>query len=227
MVKAWIAAHTGLPSFYTDAPVRVMCGDRVIARGSAQALVSDPLAEPGVPTTYQVGDESVTLTRPLGTPGTAILTDDTGRGVSGLIYVDTGDQENYSPEVTQFNPFVTRWSTTDPAYTGSGTFTLKDPSKRGQVEALLRRHRVLIVGPAAPSPGMGLRRVIVTQVQRTRYAGGARVRFEVSWSEARLSDREACGVPVVTWGEYAAASDGVFTGESYLQICQRIAGMPA
>lgn len=226
-MKAWIAAHTGMPSFYTDSALRISCGDRVIADGTSPVVVSDPLAEPGVPTVYTVGDETVTLTRRAGSAGTAVLTDDGGRGLDGLIYVDTGDQENYAPDVTQFNPFVTRWSMTNPAYTGSGTFTLKDLSKRGQVDALLRRHRVVIAGPASPSPGMGLRRVIVTQVQRSRYAAGTRMRFEVSWSEARLGAREACGVPVVTWGEYADASNGKLTGESYLQICRRIAGMPA
>lgn len=219
----WTALHTGLPSFMVEGPVTVTRDGAILAVLDAGVhLFSDPMAGPGTHL-YAAGGEQLSVERVGGRGGRAIVTDMTGRGVADMIYIETGDPEDFDSGVQRFDADTTRWPLKAPASEGSGTFTLLEPERRWEVQQLLRVHSPLIIGPAQPEPGMRMRRVIVNSMHDYRYALGRRVRFDVSWSEDRGVD--GLLAPVITWGEYAAHSNG-WTHESYEDLCRRIAGMP-
>jgi len=222
--SGWTAAHTGLPSLSVTGPCTVKCGDRTVAVvGDETVLVSDPLASPGV-NRYSDGETTIEVTRTVGIPWHTIFTDSSGRGVDGLLYVNNSDPVDYSPQVSQFNRRVARWPIESPPATGKGVLVLTNPSQEDAVWRVCKARERVVIAPAKATPGVPMRSVIITGVSRSRISASGTLQFEVAWSEFEAAEDAA---PVVTWGEYAAASDGVFTGESYLQICQRIAGMPA
>ena len=221
-VIAWVASHTGLPSIYSSTPVRVSVGDRVLADGSAPVLLSDALAEPGVPTTYTVGSASYTLTRAVGSRSGGVLTDATGRGVAGLVAVDNDDPVDWKSTITRFSPRSWRWSLTDEPVSGQSQVTLVDPSLESEVWATLRRHSVLVVGPARPTPGVPMRCVTVDSVSRKRLGVAGMLSFDVSWTEAEGASGSA---PVVTWSEWASLGQG-WQAKSAVQLAHDIAGMP-
>ena len=222
-ISGWTAAHTGLPSLRVTGPCVVRAGDRVVAVvGDETVIVSDPLAVPGV-NSYTDGETTVVVTRRVGIPWHAIFTNASGRGVEGLLYVNNSDPVGYSPSVTQFNRRVARWSIEPPPRTGTGVLVLTDPSLEDAVWETCRAREHVVIAPAKETPGVPLRSVIITGISRSRISASGVLQFEISWSEFEPSSSAA---PVVTWGEYAAASDGKFTDESYEEICQRVAGMP-
>jgi hypothetical protein len=226
MVDIWIAAHTGLPSFYSAEPVHVTQGDRVLADGSKPVLFSDPLAEPGVPTTYQIDGSPFEVTRPAGEIGKAVVTDESGRGVPGLLHVNDGAPLDWSSDVERFNTHVERWSIELPTRTGSSTFVALDSDIEGTVWGLFQSRSRLVIASARPVRGVPLMVVSVDKVSRDRLVRrqGA-LQFSVSWTECPADDIRPA--PVVTWGEYSTESGGQFTTETYMEACKRIAGMPA
>jgi len=223
VISGWTATHTGLPSLRIVGPRTVYSGSRVVdVVGDETAIVSDPLAAPGV-NEYTDGETTITVSRTVGIPWHAIFTNSAGRGVEGLLYVNNSDPVGYSPDVTQFNRRVARWSIEPPPRTGTGVLVLTDPSLEDDVWATCRAREHVVIAPAKETPGVPLRSVIITGISRSRISASGVLQFELSWSEFEPASSAA---PVVTWGEYAAASDGVFTDESYEEICQRVAGMP-
>lgn len=224
VVKAWVAKHTGLPSIYSDVPVRVeTVGGRVLADGTAPVLVSDALAEPGVPTTYTIGGTLRTLTRATGPAWGGLLTTATGRGVQGLIMANNEDATEWKSTISRFSSRSRRWSLEDNPVTGAALMVLADPTLESHVWDVVRRRSVLVVGPAAPTAGVPMRCVTVNSVGRKRIGADGTLSFEIQWTEALGVSGTA---PVVTWGEYAALGQG-WQHYSALDLCRMIAGMPS
>lgn len=203
-VTAWVAAHTGLPSIYSDTAVRVSCGDRVLADGSGPVLLSDALAAPGVPTTYTVGSETVTLTRASGAAWGGLVTDAKGRGVPCLIMSNNEDPSDWKSTVSRFSSRSRRWSLEDNPVTGAALMVLTDPTLESVVWDVVRRRSVLVIGPAAQTVGVPMRCVTVDSVGRKRIGADGTLSFEIHWTEALGVSGAA---PVVTWGEWRAWGD--------------------
>lgn len=226
-MRGWVGAVSGLASLLVDGPVTVQAGGRVLAHLPAgQHLVADALGEPGVPTVYAAGSESVTLTRAVGDWWGGVVTTMDGRAVPGVGWEDTSDKVAWKSGVATFNPRVRRWPVEEPARTGDATFTV-DPGHESVLWDVLRAHSVLVVAPAAPTVGVGLRCVTVESVTRERLSDDL-VQVDVSWVEV---EPVSGGCPVVTWGEWAAY--GVAHPEvsgwrawSALEVARRVSGMP-
>ena len=219
----WQAVNSGLPSFDVTGPCTVTSGGRVVGRvgDGERVLFSDPLATPGA-NAYSDGGQTVTVARAVGKRWGALFTDDQGRGVTGLIYENDGDKISWKSDVSQFNARVARWPIEPQPRAGNGTLFLSDPSREADVWRIAQRSSHVILAPAATVPGVGLRTVVVGNVARSRIGTAGQLRFEIAWTEFEPATSMA---PVVTWGEYVAASDG-WTDESYIDLCRRIGGMP-
>jgi hypothetical protein len=226
-----------LPSIYSDVPVRVACGGRVLADGSGPVLVSDALAEPGVETTYTVGSETVTLIR---RDDGHMLTDARGRGRVSLAWLGD-DSDEWDPRVAMFDPSgarspVSRWSLRPSTPTG----TLQASTLAGQTQAM----RDLVSGDrrgpviAVHSPGecqipgcdIPLVRMVVLGAAQSQRTGRIDVAAR-SWSlPYRVVDpRETKmpgAAPVVTWGEWEALGEG-WQNRTILDLARLIAGMPS
>lgn len=225
-VKTWVATHTGLPSIYSDIPVRVTQGDRVLADGTTPVLLSDALATPGAPTIYQVGSSTVTLTRVAAGARYAVLTRLNGRGIDApLWYVDTSDPQSWKSDRITYPTGGSRWSEHTPLRTGSGRFILWDPTQIDAMWDLLQTKAPLVVAAAAQVPGASPLRVVTiseTPVQRLTPDGATR--WDVSWQEYPM--RIVTGVcSVVTWGEWQAYDHG-WKSRTALELAHLIAGMP-
>lgn len=221
----WTATHTGLPSFDVTGPCTVTSGGRVVARvGDERKLFSDAGAAPG-PNVYSDGETSVTVDRVVGAPWNAIFTDSNGRGVLGLIYENNNDPVNWKSEVSQFSLTVARWPIKKAPQAGTGVLFLSDPSREDDVWRICKRGSRAFLGPAQPVPGVPMRSIVINDVGRTRIGAAGELRFEIAWSEFAAATAPSGLAPVVTWGEYAAASSG-WTGESYVDLCRRVGGMP-
>ena len=233
MITGWIATHTGLPSLLVvaeTAKVQVLRdGERwfTVAAGEAR-LVSDAAAPLGTPVTYTADGETVTLTR--AGSGKHLITDVNGRNQarvravgnddteipSGVSFFDQGRSFARWPLARQFETgeMVVRTDSEDThalaklAHAKSPVFSLHSPSA------------CEIEGCDIPP----VRQVVITSAnhQRTGRVDRAVREWVLAWRESDGLDGAA---PVVTWGEYAAASDG-WTNESYAEICRRIGGMP-
>jgi hypothetical protein len=232
-----VASHTGLPSIYSDVPVRVSVGGRVLADGSGPVLVSDALAEPGVATTYTVGDETIALTR---RDDGHMLTNARGRHRVELAWLGD-DSDEWDPRVSMFDVSgarspIARWSLRPSTVTG----TLQARTVAGQTQALRdlvsADHRGPVI--AVHSPGecqipdcdIPLVRLVVLSSAQSQRSGRVDVAARtwslpyrgVDPSESRLSG--AC--PVVTWGEWEALGEG-WQDRTMLDLCRLVAGMPA
>jgi hypothetical protein len=228
-IVGWVASHTGLPSIYSSDPVRVACGGRVLADGSGPVLLSDALAAPGVPTVYQVGSETVTLTR---RDDGHMLTDARGRGRVSLAWLGD-DSDEWDPRIAMFDPSgvrspVSRWSLRPSTPTG----TLQARTLAGQTQAMRdlvgADHRGPVI--AVHSPGecqipdcdIPLVRLVVISSAQSQRSGRIDVAARtwslpyrgVDPSESRLSG--AC--PVVTWGEWEALGETVDPSLRELQV---------
>lgn len=237
VVKAWTATHSGLPSIYSDAPVRVTCGDRVLADGSGPVLLSDALAEPGVPTEYRVGSASYTLTR---RDDGHMLTDARGRGRVSLAWLGD-DEDEWDPRIAMFDPSgvrspVSRWSLRPSTPTG----TLRARTLASQTQAMRdlvgADHRGPVVAIHSPRecqvPECDIPRVRMVVLGEAKSQRSARVDVAArSWSLPwRCVDpretRSSGSAPVVTWGEYEALGEG-WQAYSMLDLCRLVAGMPS
>lgn len=222
ITAGWTAAHTGLPSFDVTGPCTVTSGGRVVSVvGDERRLFSDAGAAPG-PNVYRDGETSVTVDRVVGVAWDAIFTDSRGRGIPGLIYENNNDPVSWKPNVDQFNRRIARWDLEIPPETGAGNLFLTDPSLEADVWRICKLGVHMFLGPAQPVPGVPMRSIVISDVGRSRIGVAGEIRFEIAWSEFIPASYSA---PVVTWGEYAAHSDG-WTHESYLDLCRRIGGMP-
>lgn len=225
-LTAWVAASTGLPSFYSDQALKVTCGSRVLADGTAPVLLSDALAQPGIPTTYQVGATSVSLTRTATGARYAVLTRLNGRGIPGSWYLDTDDPQNWKSDRVTYPNGGARWSENTPLRTGSGRFILWDTTQIDTMWDLLQAKEPLIVAAGAPVPGASPLRVItVGEVSPKRVSPQGATQWDVSWQEYPM--RAVSGTaPVVTWGEWQAYDHG-WKSRTMLDLARLIAGMPS
>ncbi|RTE50386.1 hypothetical protein [Actinobaculum sp. 352] len=222
-VKAWIAAHTGLPAFYSPAPARIVAGDRIIADGTRPVCVSDGLARLGVATTYLVDGVPVVLTRPAGPREGAIVADRYGRTVPGLVAVANDDPVSWDPGVSRTG-HITRWPMVRPLATGTSLVLLEDPTLEASLWDILRQRAPLVIGPARETPGVPLRLVTLDAVSRQRIGMRGELEFQLGWTECPASQGTGA-VPVVTWGEYEARY-GTWTTGAYTDVLHDLAGMP-
>ena len=232
MIKAWVATHTGLPSFHTDE--KVTRGKVVLHPGGSEVLFSDPLAVPGIATIYRVGSQDVSLTRRSPGRAYALVSRLDGRAIAGLRYLDTGDPGGATAEVSRFPSGATRWPATTPLRTGKGRFLSEDPDSYGDIWALLTARAPLIVAADATIPGLpGVRTITVDSVTSSIFSPDGWRLWDVAWTEYRPSPDEHLTAPVVTWGDWelwSASRPAVERGWrnwSEIQLAQKIAGMPS
>ena len=231
VLSGWIATHTGMPSLRVTVPGPVYAGDRLLINpAQLPVLVSDPLAPPGVPVVYRQGENQVTLTRP--DTGFHMVTDRDGRTAVRIALLGD-DATDQGTGVSFFEPDtdhedIPQWGRVP---SPSGTLSCRTAGEdTARMLALIRARTPLVSLHSARAcqipdcdipPARGLiagsaryaRDGVVTQARRV---------WEIPWTGTALAGRSA---PVVTWGEYEAASDG-WTDESYEELCRRIAGMP-
>lgn len=218
VVKAWVAAHTGLPSIYSDTAVRVTCGDRVLADGSGPVLLSDALAEPGVATTYTVGSETVTLTR---RDDGHMLTNARGRGRVSLAWLGD-DEDEWDPRISMFDPSgvrspVSRWSLRPSTPTGTlNARTLADQTQamrdlvgadhRGPVIAIHSQRECQV--PECDIPPVRMVVLGEARSQRSARVDVAARSWSLPYRAVDPRETRSSGVaPVITWGEWQALGD--------------------
>lgn len=261
-LTAWVATHTGLPSFYAVGTGRLtadvvrfgtVVGERLVAKVSGAALVSDAGAGAGVATTYRFGSASAVLTR----RGKAST--DGGDPLSQWVSTADGDTiadvallgDDPRDHDTSATVFVGSTGARIPRYplaTPSETGTL-ELSTHGVGTETLRR----LVDEKAPLWVVhneaacqikdcdieGARLVVPQSLNEVR--SGRRDRATRLWQVAytRVPDslgnlagdtERASAVPVVTWGQWANwGKKNSFAGWqdwSALQVATRVAGMP-
>ena len=240
-VTTWVATSTGLPSIYSDTPVRVVAADgRLLADGTTPVLLSDALAAPGVPATYTVGSSTVTLTR---RDDGHMLTDLAGRGRVQLAWLGD-DEDEYDlrvafHETSARRSPVVRYALRPAAPRGTlKVRTMADATLalRSLVEA--RGYMVAVHSPAACDiADCDVEPVRVVVFSGASSARSARVDHAVrEWDlpyrgvDARELTRLRSGcAPVVTWGEWMEyrASSGDRADYSYVELASLIAGMPS
>ena len=233
MITGWIAAHTGLPSLRVvadSAKVQVLRDGELwftVAAGEVR-LVSDAAAPLGTPVVYTAGGETVTLTR--ADTGRHMVTDIRGRNQASVRAVGNDDTEIPSG-VSFFDQgrHVARWPLARQYETGEMIV------RTDAVDTAVLRELARVKSPvfSLHSPSACeiedcdiplVRQVVFTKAgnKRTGRVDRAVREWVLAWRESDGLDGAA---PVVTWGEYAAASSG-WTGESYVDLCRRVGGMP-
>ena len=255
--KSWVTRHTALPAFYVtgtgrltaDSPVLGEAAPRLITRVNGEALIADPGAAMGVPTTYRFGSETVTLTR-RGTAdptfGHQFITDTTGQTIANIVLVgdDTPEYDTTGEVFTSaLGRQIPRYSLATPPQSGTleclttlaGTLMLRDFT--------VVRSPLWVVHDAAGCelPGCdieGSRLVVPTRMRESRTARRDVAQRAWSVDYLRVPDElatggveRATGGPVVTWGQWAnwGKSNGPAGWQAWsaLQVATRIAGMPA
>ena len=231
---AWIATHTGLPSFYvpkSSNSVTLTANGGILARVSAgeELMASYPLAPLGTPVVYSDGTDGVTLTRP--DDGHMLLTDKSSRHVARVGIV--GDDEvSLASGVSVFDSGLgaVSWTASRQRVTGTLDYitTGDDTLALGYLSQVKDSLIALHSPRACKVPGCDIP-LVLTLVVRGNVKANRTSRKDVQSREWSIPWRETPSasalVPVVTWGEYEAHSDG-WTNESYFQLCKRIGGMP-
>ena len=233
MITGWIATHTGLPSLRVvaeTAKAQVLRDGELwftVAAGETR-LVSDAAAPLGTPVTYTAGGETVTLTR--ADSGKHLVTDVQGRN-QARVRAGGADDTEIPSGVAFFDhgrPFA-RWPLARQYETGE--MVVRTDSEDTHALAELAHVKSPVFSLHSPSvceiPDCDIpsvRQIVLTSAnnQRTGRVDRAVREWDLSWRE---TDQSKGLAPVVTWGEYAAASDG-WTGESYVDLCRRVGGMP-
>lgn len=240
-MKAWVATHTGLPSFFVPGDERIETeGGRVLrvpGRGDP-VMLSDALAAPGVPTVYRVGSSQVALRR---ADSGHLLTDTAGRQTLSVQWVGN-DEDSMDPraspiEVSGRRSPIVRYSLRPASI--EGTLMVRT---RADATVMLRE----LVGARGPivavhSPGAceipdcdipPVRVVTVTRAESQRLGRvDAAVReWDLAYREMPADELASSGsAPVVTWGEWQAYREG--SGDradySYVELASLIAGMPS
>lgn len=229
--KTWIATHTGLPSFSVDAGIRVTTSGRTLWPGNHASVFSDALAAPGVPTTYQVGDKTVTLTRRTIPGGGMLLTGTDGRPIDGLTAWNNQDPISWKSSASIIDDRLTRWSMHTHLHDGKTRCTLPAIAEADAWRILKARSHI-IIAPGDATPGVPARLVTITSVTRERLGADGTIALTVQWTEAGPRDVERLGggaVAVVTWGDWQSWSDrtGNRQDQSEVTLARLIAGMPS
>ena len=227
----WIAEHTGLPSLYITTLGAVYAGDRLlVAPDTVPALVSDPLAPLGTPVVYRQGATTVTLTG--ADPGYHMVVSSDGRTAARIALLGD-DGTTQGSGLSLFEPDsdhedIPQWGRIPSPHGSLACRTAGIHTARLLSMVKSRAPLVSFHSPAACEiPGCDIPPVRAfvageSSYQRTGTVLEARRVWSIPWTGYTPAGWSA---PVVTWGEYEAASAG-WTQESYVEICQRIAGMP-
>ena len=233
MITGWIAAHTGLPSLRVvadSAKVQVLRNGELwfTVQAGETRLVSDAAAPLGTPVVYAAGGETVTLTR--ADTGRHMVTDIRGRNQARVRAVGADDTEIPSGVsfFDQGRPFA-RWPLARQYETGEMIVRTDAVDTAALTELAHAKSPVFSMhSPSAceieDCDIPLVRQVVFTKAgnKRTGRVDRAVREWDLSWRE---TDQSKGLAPVVTWAEYAAASDG-WTDESYEDLCRRIGGMP-
>lgn len=240
MIKAWIHKETGLPCFYLDGPdagASVYDGDRLVtpadAGGPASAFC-DPLAPPGVATTYTVGTRRVTLTRR--GEGYAITSlDSRARAVVSYIGDDAREYDTRATatDINARRAPVIRWAGVAAAYTGKLEL-LAYAEESARLEHILEaREPVIAVHshdacdlPDCDIPAVRVLAVTHATSQRTGRRDRVRRQWTLDYRQIDMDEARTLvgNIPVATWGAWDARSK--WQGRSYADILREFAGMP-
>lgn len=240
MIKAWIHKETGLPCFYMDGPdagVAVYDGDRLVnpaVAGGPAAAFCDPLAPPGVATTYTVGTRQVTLTR----RGEGYAITSLGSRARAVVSYIGDDAREYDPRATATDinarrAPVIRWAGVAAAYTGKLEI-LAYAEESARLERILEAREPVIAVHSHDSCDMqdcdipAVRVLAVTHAtsQRTGRRDRVRRQWILDYRQIDMDEARALvgNIPVVTWGAWDARSK--WQGRSYVDLLREFAGMP-
>lgn len=223
-MKVWIAKHTGLPSFYSPTPARVVAPDgRVLADGTLPVMVSDTLAIPGIESIYKVDGQEVRLTRTGGTSGTQVVTDMRGRGVPGLYAQPAGTVDWQSDVRISKHGRAVYQARQKPRESEIRVLTYEEDQAKALWE-LLRASEHIIVGTGSPVAGLDRLRPVVVKAAKSDLFPDGITKFTIRYVE--FSPSVSAGAPIVTWGEWAAYDGGVWSARTVEALLQMIAGMP-
>lgn len=240
MIKAWIHRETGLPCFYLDGPdagAAVYDGDRLVnpaAAGRPASAFCDPLAPPGVATTYTVGGRRFTLTRR--GEGYAITSlDSRQRAVVSYIGDDAREYDTRATatDINARRAPVIRWAGVAAAYTGKLEL-LAYAEESARLERILEAREPVIAVHSHDACDLedcdvpAVRVLAVTHAASQRTGRRDRVRRQWTLDYRQIDLREAAAllgnIPVVTWGAWDAASK--WRPRSYVELLREFAGMP-
>lgn len=183
-------------------------------------LLSDALAEPGVPTVYKVGSATYTLTR---RDDGHMLTDARGRGRVSLAWLGA-DEDEWDPRLSMFDPSgvrspVSRWSLRPSTPTGTlQARTLADQTQamrdlvgadhRGPVIAIHSPRECQV--PECDIPPVRLVVLGEAQSQRSARVDVAARSWSLPYRAVDPRETKMSGAaPVVTWGEWEALGDAL------------------
>ena len=240
MIKAWIHRETGLPCFYLDGPdagAAVYDGDRLVnpagAAGQASAFC-DPLAPPGVATTYTVGAKRFALTRR--GEGYAITSlDSRQRAVVSYIGDDAREYDTRATatDINARRTPVVRWAGVAAAYTGKIEL-LAYAEESARLERILEAREPVIAVHSHDScdlqdcdiPAVRVLAVTHATSQRTGRRDRVRRQWTLDYRQIDMAEARALvgSIPVVTWGAWDARSK--WQGRSYVDLLRDFAGMP-
>lgn len=239
-VKAWIHKETGLPCFYLDGPdagLAVSDGARVVLPaepGRAAVSVCDPLAPPGVATSYTVGTRRFTLTRR--GAGYAITSlDSRARAVVSYIGDDAREYETRASatDINARRTPVIRWAGVAAAYTGKLEL-LAYAEESARLERILEARQPVIAVHSHDAcdladcdvPAVRILAVTHATSQRTGRRDRVRRQWTLDYRQIDMDEARALvgNIPVVTWGAWDAVSK--WRARSYVELLREFAGMP-
>lgn len=239
-VKAWIHKETGLPCFYLDGPdvgAAVYDGERLINpadTANAASAFCDPLAPPGVVTTYTVGAQRFTLTRR--GEGYAITSlDSRQRAVVSYIGDDAREYETRATatDINARRTPVIRWAGVAAAYTGRLEL-LAYAEDSARLERILEARQPVIAVHSHDAcdlkdcdiPAVRVLAITHSTSQRTGRRDRVRRQWTLDYKQVDMDEARALvgTIPVVTWGVWDAASK--WRGRSYVDLLREYAGMP-
>lgn len=239
-IKAWIHKETGLPCFYldgADAALAVSDGARVILpaeTGRAALSVCDPLAPPGVATTYTVGSQRFTLTR-RGEGYAVTSLDSRQRAVVSYIGDDAREYDTRATatDINARRTPVIRWAGVAAAYTGRLEL-LAYAEESARLERILEARQPVIAVHSHDACDLkdcdvpAVRVLAITHATSQRTGRRDRVRRQWTLDYKQIDTDEARAlvgtIPVVTWGAWDARSK--WRGRSYVDLLREFAGMP-
>lgn len=239
-IKAWIHKETGLPCFFldgADSALAVSDGTRVILpaeAGRAAVSVCDPLAPPGVATTYTVGTQRFTLTRR--GEGYAITSlDSRQRAVVSYIGDDAREYETRATatDINARRTPVIRWAGVAAAYSGKLEL-LAYAEESDRLEHILEARQPVIAVHSHDScdlqdcdiPAVRVLAITHATSQRTGRRDRVRRQWALDYRQIDMDEARALvgNIPVVTWGAWDARSK--WRGRSYVDLLREYAGMP-
>ena len=239
-IKAWIHRETGLPCFYldgADSALAVSDGTRVILpaeAGRAAVSVCDPLAPPGVATTYTVGTQRFTLTRR--GEGYAITSlDSRQRAVVSYIGDDAREYETRATatDINARRTPVIRWAGVAAAYNGKLEL-LAYAEESARLERIIEARQPVIAVHSHDSydlqdcdiPAVRVLAITHATSQRTGRRDRVRRQWALDYRQIDMDEARALvgNIPVVTWGAWDARSK--WRGRSYVDLLREYAGMP-